>query len=303
MNARMDRPNWKFILPAAAAGGFVLVGFWGLLVGPLGTAWFLSWRRKRDSAGEAEDEDARLAVFMADAAKAQMAAATRKPVAASGAKLAPQVAPPARAPSPAAAPVIASSGPKPSFAELRQRVQRVEERALCKALAAARLAELENARDAHAAVEAALIARRAAAKPEHAPLRLRSASRAIGVCLEGGQSAMAAALFGEIVAERAALRLAQEHWEPLGRALLGQGALMEAAWALHAGAVFGKDPVGAQKRLVEVAGKAADAGKPKVALKLYATLLEKYPDSQYADFVRSNMRIEEKKLAKGSAPA
>jgi outer membrane protein assembly factor BamD (BamD/ComL family) len=55
--------------------------------------------------------------------------------------------------------------------------------------------------------------------------------------------------------------------------------------------------------LVEVAGRAADAGKPKVALKLYATLLEKYPDSQYADFVRSNMRVEEKKLAKGSAPA
>jgi len=52
----MDRPNWKFVLPAAAAGGFVLVGFWGLLAGPLGTAWFLSWRRKRDAAEGADDD-------------------------------------------------------------------------------------------------------------------------------------------------------------------------------------------------------------------------------------------------------
>jgi len=32
-------------------------------------------------------------------------------------------------------------------------------------------------------------------------------------------------------------------------------------------------------------------------------VLAKYPDTQYADFVRTNMRIEEKKLGKGSAPA
>ncbi len=296
----MDRPNWKFVLPAAAAGGFVLVGFWGLLVGPLGTAWYLSWRRKRDGAGSADDEDARLAVFMAEAAKAQVAAAARKPAGVSAVHATP-VAAPASFLGAVAAPE-APAGPKPSFAELRQRVQQVEEQALCSALAAARLAEMENARDAHAAAEAALIARRVAAKAEHAPLRLRAASRAIAACIEADQAAMAAALFGEFVAERAALRLAQPHWEPLGRALLDRGALMEAAWALHAGAVLGKDLVNAQKRLVEVAGKAADAGKPKVALKLYATLLEKYPQSQYADFVRSNMRIEEKKLAKGSAP-
>jgi len=279
----------------------VLVGFWGLLVGPLGTAWYLSWRHKRDGAGGTDDEDARLAVFMAEAAKAQMAAATRKPSGASAVHATP-VAAPARFAGPVAAPE-APAGPKPSFAELRQRVQQVEERALCNALAAARLAELENARNAHAAAEAALIARRVATKAEHAALRMRAASRAIAACIEADQAALAAALFAEFVAERAALRLAQPHWEPLGRALLDQGALMEAAWALHAGAVLGKDPVSAQKRLVEVAGKAADAGKPKVALKLYATLLEKYPQSQYADFVRSNMRIEEKKLAKGSAPA
>jgi hypothetical protein len=299
----MDRPNWKFLLPTAAVGGFVLVGFWGLLVGPLGTAWFVSWRRKRNGAETADDEDARLAIFMAEVAKAQMAASGRKPVAVPRAAAAPTQARVASVPSPRGAVATPSTGPKPSFPELRQRVRQLEGRALLDAFAAARLAELENAGDAHAAVEAALIARRAADGPEHAPVRLRAASRAISACLNGGQGALAAAIFGEYVAERTALRLANEHWEPLGRALLGADALMEAAWALHAGAVHANDPQSAQKRLIEVAGKAAAAGKPQIALKLYGTLLAKYPATQYADFVRSNMRIEEKKLAKGAASA
>ena len=82
------------------------------------------------------------------------------------------------------------------------------------------------------------------------------------------------------------------------RALLAQGAFMEAAWALHAGAALAGDLVAAQKRLVEVAARAGDAGQPHNALKLYATLLAKYPQSQYADFVRTNMKVEEKKIAK-----
>jgi len=90
---------------------------------------------------------------------------------------------------------------------------------------------------------------------------------------------------------------------PLGRALLSEGALMETARALRAGAGLGNDLASAQKRLIEVAGKAAETGKPRIALKLYGTLLAKYPDTQYADFVRTNMRIEENKLGKGSAPA
>lgn len=293
----MDRPNWKLILPAAAAGGFVLIGFWGLLVGPVGTAWYLSWRNRRDRGEGPHEEDGRLAVFMAEAAKAQMAAAARKAPANTA-------APAALAPTPAAktaagVPPASPPAPKPSFGEMRARAQRLEGKALLDAYAAARLGLLENPRDSHAAVEAALLARRAAAA--QAPLRLRAASRAIAVCLDGGQSAMAAALFGEFVAERTALQLSAAHWEPLGRALLAQGALMEAAWAMHAGAVLANDFAAAQKRLIEVAGKAAESGKPSVALKLYRTLLSKYPDSQFADFVRSNMRVEEKNLARKPA--
>ena len=65
---------------------------------------------------------------------------------------------------------------------------------------------------------------------------------------------------------------------------------------MHAGALLAGDPVAAQKRLIEVAGRAAEARQSAVALKLYGTLLAKYPDSQYADFVRTNMKLEEKKL-------
>lgn len=301
----MDRPNWKLLLPAAAAGGFVLVGFWGLLLGPLGTAWFLSWHSKRDGVGDDDEEARRLATFMAEAAKAQMASAARKPAAAGGAAApaAPSATSTVIQPSPATASATASAAPKPSFAELRQRVAQLEGKPLFDAFAVARLAAIENARDAHATVEVALIARRAAVAPTQAPLRLRAAARAIATCLANGHAAMAAAIFGEFVSERTALQLPPEHWEPLGRALLGQGALMEAAWALHAGAVLGNDLASAQKRLIEVAGKAAETGKPSVALKLYGTVLAKYPDTQYADFVRTNMRIEEKKLGKGSAPA
>jgi outer membrane protein assembly factor BamD (BamD/ComL family) len=63
--------------------------------------------------------------------------------------------------------------------------------------------------------------------------------------------------------------------------------------------VIAGDLAGAQKRLVEVAARAGDAGQPQNALKLYATLLAKYPQSQYADFVRANMKQEERKLTKG----
>jgi hypothetical protein len=299
----MDRPNWQILLPMAAVGGFVLVGFWGLLVGPLGTAWFVHWRRERDGAEAAGDEDARLAVFMAEVAKAQMAASGRDPVAGAHTAAAPTQARIASVPSVLGAVGAPSAAPKPVFSELRQRIRQIEESALLEAFAAARLAELENAGDVHAAVEAALIARRAADRPEHAPVRLRAASRAISACLDGGHSALAAAIFGEYIADRTALRFAKAHWEVLGHALLSADALMEAAWALHAGAVLDNDLLGAQKRLVEVAAKAAAAGRTKVALKLYRTLLGKYPNSQYAEFVRSNMRVEEKKLAKGTASA
>jgi outer membrane protein assembly factor BamD (BamD/ComL family) len=44
--------------------------------------------------------------------------------------------------------------------------------------------------------------------------------------------------------------------------------------------------------------RAGDAGQAQNSLKLYATLLAKYPQSQYADFVRANMKEQEKKLPK-----
>lgn len=136
----------------------------------------------------------------------------------------------------------------------------------------------------------------AAAKPADP---LAAVAEAIRASLAAGRGADAAKAFLGVVVQRTQLTLEPPVWEGLGRALLAQGAYLEAAWTLHAGAVLANDLAGAQKRLVEVAARAGDAGQPQNALKLYATLLAKYPQSQYADFVRANMKQEERKLAKG----
>jgi hypothetical protein len=149
-----------------------------------------------------------------------------------------------------------------------------------------------------AAIPAAAVS--AAAAPIAGPADpLAAVAEAIKAALAAGRGADAAAAFLGVVAQRTQLILEPPAWEGLGRALLAQGAYLEAAWALHAGAAIAGDALGAQKRLVEVAARAGDAGQPQYALKLYATLLAKYPQSQYADFVRANMKQEERKLAKG----
>jgi hypothetical protein len=159
------------------------------------------------------------------------------------------------------------------------------------------LAEMLAAKTARAAAPAPAPAPHSAAAPPPAD-PLAAAVEAIKAALAAGRGTDACKAFLAVVAERTKLALEPAAWEGLGRALLAQGSFMEAAWALHAGALLGGDPVAAQKRLVEVASRAGDAGQPQNALKLYATLLAKYPQSQYADFVRGNMKAEEKKLLK-----
>lgn len=148
---------------------------------------------------------------------------------------------------------------------------------------------------APAAVAAAAAATPTAAAPTDP---VSAAATSIRSALAAGRGADAATAFLAVLAERTKLTLEPAGWEGLGRALLAQGAYLEAAWALHAGAALAGDATGAQKRLVEVAVRAGDAGQAQHALKLYATLLDKYPHSQYADFVRANMKEQEKKLPK-----
>ena len=160
------------------------------------------------------------------------------------------------------------------------------------------LAEMLAAKAARAAAPATAAAPHAAAAPPPPADPLAAAAETIKAALAAGRGADACKAFLAVLAERTKLALDPPAWEGLGRALLAQGSFMEAAWALHAGALLGGDTVAAQKRLVEVASRAGDAGQPQNALKLYATLLAKYPQSQYADFVRANMKDEEKKLPK-----
>jgi TolA-binding protein len=126
-----------------------------------------------------------------------------------------------------------------------------------------------------------------------------TASEAIKGALARGNSGEAARLFVTHVEQRTRLTLVATEWEPLGRALLVQESYMEAAWALHAGAVVAGDALTAQKRLIEIAARASAAGHSQIALKLYNTLLKKYPGSQYAGLARASVKLEETKLTKG----
>ena len=129
----MERPNWKMILPLAAVTGFVLTGFWGLLLGPIAAVPIVSWQRRRDGAASADDEERRLAEFMAEtlAATARKKRSSKETV-------------------------------KPTFEETRARAGQMDEAELFEAFAAARLALIENERDAQAAASFALLARRLA---------------------------------------------------------------------------------------------------------------------------------------------
>jgi hypothetical protein len=269
----MERTNWKMILPLAAGIGFVLTGFWGLLLGPVAAVPVISWRRQREGV-PADNEDQRLAAFMAEALAAS--------------------APKKSAPREAA---------RPSFEQMRSLAPGLGEAGLFEAFAAARVALIENGRDAQAAAVAALIARRLATGEPHAALRRRAAARAIELCLAAGQPGTAIGVFDEYVDERAELRLAPAQWEALGRALLDAGAFMQAAWALHAAALLAGDALGAQKHLIEVAGRAGEAGRAELALKLYQTLLAKYPDSAHAQFARDSMKQEQERLITGRGKA
>ncbi len=161
------------------------------------------------------------------------------------------------------------------------------------------IAEMLRAKPQAAKLPPATVTPAAVAAPAASADPIAATGEAIRAALAAGRSTDAAKAFLAVVAERARLTLEPAAWEGLGRALLAQGAYLEAAWALHAGAALAGDAAGAQKRLVEVAVRAGDAGQAQHALKLYATLLAKYPQSQYADFVRANMREQEKKVPKG----
>lgn len=269
----MKSTNWKLILPVAALLGFALVGLWGLVAGPLAAFVLLGAARRRNATARGRSEDERLAAYVAQAAS--QAAAAPAP--------APAPPPPRR---------------KPAFAELQQRVAALAPAELFGALASSRLALAQDPRDAHAAVEAALVVKRVAADRAQVDVRTRAAAKAIGASLAIGQSALALNVFAEFETERESIGLPASTWEALGRIQLSQGAFSAAAWSLHRSAILAGDAVGAQRRLIDVAAKAAAAGQNATAAALYTTLLETHADSRFADFARAGLRAEQKKLAR-----
>jgi hypothetical protein len=243
-----------------------------------GIAWIVIALRKFQARKAFERE--REASFMAEILKAKQAGAPAGSAPLAGTAPNAKVAP--ASPAPAATAASATSAAAAAFAAA--------------ATSAAGAADTAAASGAAAARPSTASGAASAVKPADP---LAAVAEAIKAALAAGHGAEAAKAFLAVVAQRTQLSLEPPVWEGLGRALLAQGAYLEAAWALHAGAAIAGDLVGAQKRLVEVAARAGDAGQPQNALKLYQTLLAKYPQSQYADFVRANMKQEERKLAKG----
>jgi hypothetical protein len=252
-----------------------------------GIAWIVIALRKFQARKAFERE--REASFMAEILKAKQAGAPAGSAPLAGTAPNAKVAP--ASPTPAATAASATSAAAAASA-----TSAAAAAFAAAATSAAGAADTAPASGAAAARPSTASGAASAVKPADP---LAAVAEAIKAALAAGHGAEAAKAFLAVVAQRTQLSLEPPVWEGLGRALLARGAYLEAAWALHAGAAIAGDLVGAQKRLVEVAARAGDAGQPQNALKLYQTLLAKYPQSQYADFVRANMKQEERKLAKG----
>lgn len=74
----------------------------------------------------------------------------------------------------------------------------------------------------------------------------------------------------------------------------------EAPGAAAAAAPPKPDAAGAatQKLLFDAAAKAGEAGEPVLSIQLYAKLLSRYPDTQFAAQVRAAVDAQKKKLAR-----
>lgn len=117
--------------------------------------------------------------------------------------------------------------------------------------------------------------------------RAALATRSIVLAVKSTDMTLAAGLFEEFSALRGQLTLDAATLNKLGQTLLERRAYLDAGWALHAGAIAAGDAVAAEKKLAEVAGKAALSGQPETARRLYLELVERYPEAGFANFARA----------------
>lgn len=161
--------------------------------------------------------------------------------------------------------------------------EKIPRRGFIQSLARAQLELIENPTDAHAATEIALLC----ARYDELPRGIRRARWAITLSCSQARPELALAVYRCFPEERAGLNLKPGIWEALGRMLLREGSHTDAAWCLHAGALAAKDALAAEKRLIEVANAAADAGKVAEALQLFHQFLQTYPRSNFVTFVEN----------------
>ena len=61
-------------------------------------------------------------------------------------------------------------------------------------------------------------------------------------------------------------------------------------------------PAPQERLLLDAAAKAGEAGEPVLSIQLYAKLLSRYPQTQFATQVRAAVEAQKKKLAQPRAP-
>lgn len=182
---------------------------------------------------------------------------------------------------------------KPGFDELVAKVRALPADALPMAIEKAAASLAARPRDPHTAVELAMLYRKAGAREKS----LKAAANAITQAVGGGFAELGVALFRGFAKERAELGLNGQTLEIVGNMLLKQGLLLDAGWCFYASANGTGDALKAQKKLLQVASVAEDAGKHAEAVALYDFFIAKYPDTPLAQFAKQGR--ERSQAAKG----
>lgn len=159
----------------------------------------------------------------------------------------------------------------------------------------ARLAAFMEAQAKTGSAPAVVVVKPPREKPAAAPSRQEVAARSVKLALAAKESPLAVALLRELDAEAASIGLDAPSMERLSVVALEHGEFFVAACLQEAAA--SSDAALAQKKLVEIAGRALEAGRAKMARRLYERLLERHPASSYESVARAGLK---RSLASGT---
>ena len=126
-----------------------------------------------------------------------------------------------------------------------------------------------------------------------------SAAMTIANALQIADDQVALAITREFWSERTRMALTVGDLELLAQAFLREQGYIEAGWAIHSAALIEGNPIKAQQALLDIAHRAGDGDRPKLALQLYHFFLKRYPESNLVHAVEDAIEHEQHKLVFG----